>query len=816
MSAILNKDAASCMAVHTKFLALGTHWGMIHILDHIGHNIRSKELPAHTTTVNQISIDDNGDYIASCSDDGRVVINGLYSTDNNQAINFDRPIKAVAMDPMFFKSGSGKHFVTGDDKLVLNEKGFLSRHRTYVLHQGEGPIRNIKWKGSCIAWANDLGVKVYDMNSKSRITFISKDNPHLRPEIYRCSLCWKDEFTLLIGWADQVKVCVVRERQDDDTRDLPKKYVEIVAMFQTEFMVCGIAPLGTRLVVLAFDEDTNSQEVSKAVAGRPHLKLIQPNMDFYDEISNDALSIRGFHGYRCNDYHLESLEGESMYFIVSPKDVVVARQRDKDDHIQWLLQHAKYEEAMSAASEFSKQLKRHNLQDIGQQFLDHLIEEEQFEKAARMCVKILGKNKDLWESEVFRFAQIQQLKVIAPYLPQKDPNLSPSIYEMVMNEYLLTDHIGFQKLIKEWPTDLYSIQTLVNAVLDKLQKDGSNGVLLQCLATLYTQDKRYDKALHIYLKLKHKDVFELIRKHRLMDSIVDKIVLLMEFDSKEALKMLIENIDRVPVESVVNQLEAEPKYLHLYLDGLFHKDPHIAQEFHDRQVVLYAEYDRSSLLSFLRSSNYYPLQQALAECERRNFIPEMVFLLGRMGNTKQALHLITNELRDVDQAIDFCKEHNDQELWQDLINYSIDKPSFITGLLHNIGTHVDPIILIQKIQDGMQIPGLRDSLVRILQDFNLQMSLREGCKKILISDCFLLLQKLIKTQKRGIRVENNQTCHICHERITIRDLQYASNVTVFFCHHAFHEDCLPAHNMESCAICSAQRRSPGVFAGPNR
>ena len=26
----------------------------------------------HTTTVNQICIDDNGDYIASCSDDGRV------------------------------------------------------------------------------------------------------------------------------------------------------------------------------------------------------------------------------------------------------------------------------------------------------------------------------------------------------------------------------------------------------------------------------------------------------------------------------------------------------------------------------------------------------------------------------------------------------------------------------------------------------------------------------------------------------------------------------------------------------------------------
>jgi hypothetical protein len=32
-------------------------------------------------------------------------------------------------------------------------------------------------------------------------------------------------------------------------------------MFQTEFMVCGIAPLGTRLVVLAFDELNVTQEV---------------------------------------------------------------------------------------------------------------------------------------------------------------------------------------------------------------------------------------------------------------------------------------------------------------------------------------------------------------------------------------------------------------------------------------------------------------------------------------------------------------------------------------------------------------------------
>ena len=52
----------------------------------------------------------------------------------------------------------------------------------------------------------------------------------------------------------------------------------------------------------------------------------------------------------------------------------------------------------------------------------------------------------------------------------------------------------------------------------------------------------------------------------------------------------------------------------------------------------------------------------------------LILYAGRMGNTKQALALITNEMRDVDKAIDFCKEHDDSELWEDLINYSMDKP----------------------------------------------------------------------------------------------------------------------------------------------
>lgn len=48
-----------------------------------------------------------------------------------------------------------------------------------------------------------------------------------------------------------------------------------------------------------------------------------------------------------------------------------------------------------------------------------------------------------------------------------------------------------------------------------------------------------------------------------------------------------------------------------------------------------------------------------------------------MGNCRRALQMIMEELGDVDKAIEFAKEQDDAELWEDLISYSIDKPRII-------------------------------------------------------------------------------------------------------------------------------------------
>lgn len=44
------------------------------------------------------------------------------------------------------------------------------------------------------------------MISKQRITNVPRDDISLRPDMYPCSLCWKDNLTLIIGWGNSVKV----------------------------------------------------------------------------------------------------------------------------------------------------------------------------------------------------------------------------------------------------------------------------------------------------------------------------------------------------------------------------------------------------------------------------------------------------------------------------------------------------------------------------------------------------------------------------------------------------------------------------------
>ena len=122
-----------------------------------------------------------------------------------------------------------------------------------------------------------------------------------------------------------------------------------------------------------------------------------------------------------------------------------------------------------------------------------------------------------------------------------------------------------------------------------------------------------------------------------------------------------------------------------------------------------------------------------------------MFIFSRMGDNKRALTLIIEKLEDVEMAVDFVRRIGDDELWNDLVEQAKSKPgipvlereltvAFIKGLLEHAGSILDPIRLVKSIPEGMQIEGLKESLIKIFYDHEIQVISLLCGREVLMTD----------------------------------------------------------------------------------
>lgn len=221
----------------------------------------------------------------------QIHINCLYSFDESLFMSIEQQVKCVELDPDYGKSGSGRRFVIGDHQLKLYEKTLLRGIKPTVLCESEGSINALKWNGQFVAWANAIGVRVYDLVEKCSLGLIKWEEPkEAQLADFRCNLLWNNS-TLFIGWAETIRICAIRKRNilEVSTRNLPGFIVDPISTFKTEFYICGLAPLEkNQLVVLGLPKDKDSEEKSQ----RPVLCVIQYNCNEYEELCTDSLTLK--------------------------------------------------------------------------------------------------------------------------------------------------------------------------------------------------------------------------------------------------------------------------------------------------------------------------------------------------------------------------------------------------------------------------------------------------------------------------------------------------------------------------------------------
>ncbi|KAJ5066815.1 vacuolar protein sorting-associated protein [Anaeramoeba ignava] len=510
-----------------------------------------------------------------------------------------------------------------------------------------------------------------------------------------------------------------------------------------------------------------------------------------NEIATEKCQIRLRSKPNPLEYHLENNENEKKLFFSSSQQVLSAQKLSVDNKISWLVKVSKFKSAITLAKENPKELKAYTYQDLGEKHLNHLFQNQLFSEAINDCSWVCEKEEGLWAKWIQKFIENDKLDDIISKIPIKTPKLDPKTYQSILNYYLQKDIEKMNELIEDWPINLYDTQVLIQFIQENIHKqetkENQENYLIT-LANLYSKTDKHEQALDIFLKIKKGDVFGLINEHNLFDSIVDKVQQLIEFSVEETIDLLVKNNDRLPIDKIVPQLKHDAKLLHLYLDGIFEEDPLISRKYHGLQLNLYVQFAPEKMMNFLKSSTSIPLEKALEVCRENHLIREMVFIMKRMGNAKQTLDIIIKELKDIKQAIEFVQEEGDKDLWNDLIKYCLTNPNYLSDLLdHTLSTKFDILQVVRRIPPKMQIPHLQNKLTAILDDFKLQVQLREVTKDIIEKDCTDLMFVFYKQSRRGRRVTSSQHCYLCGESILNQPHQ---NSIVFNCGHAYHKSCL--------------------------
>ncbi|KAI1305133.1 hypothetical protein F5Y03DRAFT_164779 [Xylaria venustula] len=536
--------------------------------------------------------------------------------------------------------------------------------------------------------------------------------------------------------------------------------------------------------------------------------------------------------------HPNLVKPGAKLFIHSPYDCILATKRDLSDHLAWLLQHDRFEDAWelldehpevlsvseksdsgfvptpdrksSAADEFGEDASsviepqkapnspvEKEKQRIGELWIQELLDDGDWDKAARI-VGMVVKTPDRWEKWVYTFAGAKKFDEIVNHIPSEPmrPPIPSTIYEIVLGHYLRTNKPRFKELLERWGPELFSIQEIATALENQLNfrdvredsiEDGEKGrdwrIVMETLAHLHEVNGKYRDALKCYIKLQDADsAMRLIRDNHLADAVADDVASFIALRvpeaylsrmsveelaeaTSEAITLLVDETQRglIRLETVVSQLEKKSLnfYLYFYFRELWHEyrerpadeTVSLIDEFADLAVRIFALHDRELLMDFLKVSTSYTFEKAVQECEHANYIPELVYLYSKTGQMKRALYLIIDRLRDVSRAIAFAKEQDDPDLWEDLLEYSMDKPRFIRGLLEEVGTSINPITLVRRIPEGLEIPGLREGLKHIMKEHEIQYSISSGVARVLRSEVVTAQSQLRSGQRKGIKFD---------------------------------------------------------------
>ncbi|CAI5483517.1 unnamed protein product [Closterium sp. Yama58-4] len=209
------------------------------------------------------------------------------------------------------------------------------------------------------------------------------------------------------------------------------------------------------------------------------------------------------------------------------------------------------------------------------------------------------------------------------------------------------------------------------------------------------------------------------------------------------------------LEGAVVRGMGEVRVRHLmfrYLHTVFVANAVVGRRWHTLQVHLYAEFQPSFLLSFLRRSSFYSLDAAYRACQQRGLQHAMVLLQQRMGNHHAALSLCLHALGDVDKALQVIATSGDDSLCASITHQAASNPRILHALLDRCLPSISPVHLVRMLRPHHPVPRLKQRLIPLLRSASCQVDIERQSHQLVLSGWFKLFSSFHKEACRAVRV----------------------------------------------------------------
>lgn len=789
------KELISSSLITDKIFVFGTYSGLLYITD---LNYKSLgTLRIRKSPILSIGFDGINHIIAG-SIDGTIIIaplDQLHSPSSIIAYDLKTPIYSVVLNGIYSQTKSFIYSTKTGEIIMLSLNWLGSKIEKSIYKSDENyPIVKLKKVSNILIFFNNLGIFFMNLNNIDEILLNLKKPKRKK---YPSELIWpklnlQDNDRLIIGWVNKIwsiKFDGIYEPKEEsrylssamstfskpmttNVNDNITIHVEYEYKLR-DSLIAGIGSFKDDLLMVLTIKDLEFTEP-------PELRIINCYKD--EEISTDEIVLKNYKHLKINDLQLSQFHHESFYkfFLICSYDCIIAEEFSLDDRYQFLLSKSNYLQAWEISKNLIDLKERCN---IGiKQVEKYLNENENWNQCSKFLKQVL--NAEITNDEDFEFLneklnqwswiflKSKKFQELAEILPINEKLISTKdVYNEILEDFIENEAFEeFAKFIKKWSIDKYDSNLIIEKLQDYLNKNKENEIFRRCLADLYLLKNEPNLSIPNYIKLKDSIVLKLISKYHLINQNIDKLPLIvqilindrninevniseLEIKLSELINLIVDNRHEISIDLIIKKFKQENLLiLNFFILKRLVKLNEV-NNFETELIDLYAKYSPFELLNFLKKYSNYNIDEALKITKKGKLHKELVYLLGKIGNIKEAMTIIVDELNDPNYAIEFSVHYYKKypDIWEIFLDKGLKNSNFIKIIIEYTGTYFNPDV-IEKIPKDMEIKELRKSLIRITKDNELNLIIQQQILKILENESILKSNDLNKLRIEGTAV----------------------------------------------------------------